>query len=125
MPLFVEAAAEELGLLDFGPGESTLFLEAAETALEVELMTLLESPIQETEPDATHCFGGLEAEALEEAIPALDEFLSQARVTSAGLEQLCERHELQPQRFLDQLRKLQGFLKSAQQSGSVLVTLYD
>lgn len=124
MAAFLHAAGDPLGTLTFGPGESTLFLEAAEEATGASLMPLLESPIGDTAPDDVHLFGILEGNDLAAALDAMESFLAEATPQSSGVKDLCERCELDPNAFLSRLNELRGLALKAIDSHAALASAY-
>lgn len=121
---FTEAAGEEVGKIDFGAGESVLFMEAAEEAVGVEFMPFLEAPVGEVDPDDTHVFGGMVRDDLTHAVEALDSFLAETPVTAGGVQALCDRCEMSPTRFFELLGRLRDLAHQALQLPGELITLY-
>lgn len=121
---FVEAQGERLGALEFGPGESILFLSAVEELTGQELMDLLQAPVGESEPTEQAPFGGMDAEGTRRIVAALDEVLDQVDAQTSGLAPLAEAHDLTPERLLALLKDLRGLLQQALEADGELVTLY-
>ena len=114
-----------IGVLQFGPGESTLFLTAAENLANQPLLDLLQAPVGEVEPDDNHIFGGLFQEEAKLTLETLESVLRNVTAESAGIVELAEKHDFAPQRLLQLLNAFHSVLKKCLAAGGEIITLYE
>src|SRR5436190_11278620 len=93
MHAFLEAAANKVGELEFGAGESTLFIGAVEELVGVELQELLNSPIRGIVPLPDREFGSLSTSAAAEVVAAIQEFLQESDEHTSGVAAAAETYE--------------------------------
>jgi hypothetical protein len=124
MHAFLEAAANKVGELEFGAGESTLFFGAIEELIGIELQALLNSPIRGVHPLPDLEFGSMGPDAAAEVISAIEGFLKESDEHTPGVATVAQTYDFEPGRLVRMTRQLGEILQMAVDAGGDVVTAY-
>jgi hypothetical protein len=121
---FIQTQGDKAGELLFPAGTSTLFFVALEGLTGQDLAGLLSAPVGETEPSDDEVFGGLDREAAEQAIAAIDQFLAETPESSVGLADAAASYDLTVPQLILWMKELRGILMRVLETGGEVATVY-
>jgi hypothetical protein len=124
MHAFLEAAANKVGEVEFGAGESTLFFGAVEEMVGIELQSLLNSPIRGVVPLPDLEFGSMDAATAADVVTAIESFLAESDEHTPGVATIAQTYDFEPGRLIRMTRQFGETLKLAVEAGGEVVSAY-